>query len=62
MAGCSCKKSPLQKLEQRISVRGWDRLAPSETASIDAYINEKLGVYPSDNKERIELYKKAKVA
>lgn len=62
MGGCSCKKTPLQKLEQRISVRGWDRLAPSETAIIDAFIYEKMNIYPSNPEERIELYKKAKVA
>ena len=60
--GCGCKKTPLQKLEQKIAVRGWGRLAPSETAIIDAFIHEKLGIYPSSLDERYELYSKAKVA
>jgi len=58
--GCSCKKSPLQRLEQRIATRGMTRLAPSETAIIDAFIYEKLNIYPTSVEERIDLYKKAK--
>lgn len=57
---CSCKKTPLQKLEQKITTRGWTRLAPSETAIIDAFIFEKLGEYPTSASNRIELYQKAK--
>lgn len=60
--GCGCKRTPLQKLEQKISVRGWGRLAPSETAIIDAFIHDKLGIYPSSLDERYELYTKAKVS
>lgn len=58
--GCGCKKTPLQRLEQKISTRGWARLAPSETAIIDAFIFDKLGVYPTSVSERIELYTKSK--
>jgi len=36
------------------------RLAPSETAIIDAFIYEKLNIYPTSVEERIDLYKKAK--
>jgi hypothetical protein len=58
--GCGCKKTPLEKLEQKISTRGWTRLYPSETAIIDAFIYEKLNIYPTNVDDRIELYKQAK--
>lgn len=57
---CGCKKTPLEKIEQKIATRGWTRLANSENAIIDAFIFDKLGVYPNSVSQRIELYTKSK--
>lgn len=58
--GCSCGKSPLQKLDARIRSWGWVQLTPSYLRIADEFIQEKLGVLPSNMEERIDLYKKAK--
>ena len=60
--GCSCKLSPLEKLERKLATRGWNRLYPSETAIIDAFIFDKLSTYPSSPEERYDLYRQAKVS
>jgi len=53
--------TPLQKVERRIQSSGWERLSPSETKIIDAYIFGRLGgITPSTPEERIELYGRAK--
>lgn len=59
---CSCKLSPLEKLERKLATRSWSKLYPSETAIIDAFIFDKLSVYPTTQDERYDLYRKAKVA
>jgi hypothetical protein len=58
--GCSCKQTPLQKVERRIQSSGWTRLANSELGLIDIFIHTKLGEYPSNPTERIEMYNRAK--
>jgi len=58
--GCGCKKTPLQRIESKIQTRGFTKLAPSETAVLDAFIFDKLGEYPTSASNRIELYQKAK--
>lgn len=44
----------------RLTTRGWNRLAPSETAILDAFIHDKLGEYPTTADERYRLYQAAK--
>ena len=57
---CSCKQTPLQKVEMRLSVKGWNGIANSELRLIDQFIYQKLGVMPSTQEERVELYGRAK--
>jgi len=57
---CSCKKNPLQKVEGRIASRGWGSIANSELRLIDEFIFSKLGVRPSTQQERIDMYGNAK--
>jgi hypothetical protein len=57
---CSCKQSPLQKVESRLASRGWGQIANSELRLIDQFIFSKLGVLPSTQEERIEMYGTAK--
>lgn len=57
---CSCKQTPLQKVEARIASRGWGNIANSELRLIDEFIFTKLGVRPSTQEERIEKYGAAK--
>lgn len=57
---CKCRATPFEKLEMRLTTRGWNRLAPSETAILDVFIHDKLGVYPTTTDERYDLYRKAK--
>jgi hypothetical protein len=59
---CSCKQNPLQKVEGRIASRGWAQIANSELRLIDQFIFSKLGVLPSTQEERIEMYGRAKAA
>jgi hypothetical protein len=57
---CSCKNTPLQKVEGRIASRGWGNIANSELRLIDEFIFTKLGVRPSTQQERIDMYGTAK--
>jgi hypothetical protein len=57
---CSCKQSPLQKVEMRLSIKGWNKLANSELKLIDQFIFTKLGLSPSTQEDRVELYGRAK--
>jgi hypothetical protein len=57
---CSCKMTPLQRVEKRIQSVGWTRLANSELGLVDIFIQQKLGEYPSSPSERIEMYSRAK--
>jgi hypothetical protein len=57
---CSCKQSPLQKVESRLASRGWGNIANSELRLIDEFIFTKLGVRPSTHQERIDMYGTAK--
>jgi hypothetical protein len=57
---CSCKQSPLQKVEGRLASRGWGNIANSELRLIDEFIFTKLGVRPSTQQERIDMYGTAK--
>lgn len=57
---CSCKQTPLQKVERRIVSSGWTRLSNSELGLIDAFIFSKLNEYPSSQSVRIEMYGRAK--
>jgi hypothetical protein len=57
---CSCKQSPLQKVESRLASRGWGHIANSELRLIDEFIFTKLGVRPSTQQERIDMYGTAK--
>lgn len=57
---CSCKMTPLQKVEGRIASRGWGNIANSELRLIDQFIYTKLGVMPSTQEERLEMYGRAK--
>jgi len=59
---CSCKQTPLQKVEARIASRGWGYIANSELRLIDQFIYTKLGVRPTSQEERIEMYGRAKAA
>lgn len=58
--GCSCGKTPLQKLENRLRSWGWANLTLSYLKIADDFIFGKLGVLPTDMDNRIELYKQAK--
>jgi len=60
MAGCSCKKSPIQKLDMRIRSWGWNGLTPSYLRIADEFIQKKLGVLPTDMEDRQRLYQEAK--
>lgn len=57
---CSCKLSPLEKVDKRIQVVGWNRLALSEFKLIDNFIFDKIGERPNTPDERIALYGRAK--
>lgn len=57
---CSCKNTPLQKVEGRIASRGWGNIANSELRLIDEFIFTKLGLRPSTQQERIDMYGTAK--
>ncbi len=57
---CSCKLTPLQRVEKRIQSSGWTRLANSELGLVDIFIQQKLGSYPQTPSERIEMYNRAK--
>lgn len=58
--GCSCKKSPIQKLDMRIRSWGWTNLTPSYLRIADEFIQQKLGKLPTDMEERKLLYQEAK--
>lgn len=58
--GCGCKQNPLQKVEGRIGSRGWGSIANSELRLIDEFIFSKLGVRPTNQQERIDMYGTAK--
>ena len=58
--GCSCGKTPLQKLENRLKSWGWAQLTPSYLQIADEYIQSKLGKLPKDMDERIDLFNQAK--
>ena len=57
---CSCKNTPLQKVEGRIASRGWGSIANSELRLIDEFIFTKLGIRPFTAQERIDMYGNAK--
>ena len=57
---CSCKMTPLQRVEKRIQSGGWTRLANSELGLIDIFIQQKLSEYPNSPSERLEMYNRAK--
>lgn len=57
---CSCKQTPLQKVEARVASRGWSYIANSELKLIDEFIFQKLGDRPSNMEQRIEMYGTAK--
>lgn len=57
---CNCKQTPLQKVERNITANGWSRISGSEMMIIDDFIFTYLGVGPSTNEERPELYARAK--
>lgn len=59
---CNCRQTPLQKVERQIQTSGWARLAGSQMTIIDQFIFSMLGVYPSTNEERPDLYSQAKQA
>jgi len=58
--GCGCKLSPLEKVDKRIQSVGFGRLAVSEIRLIDNLIKDKLGLMPTSQQERIDLYGRAK--
>lgn len=58
--GCGCRQTPLQRVERSIQTRGWGNLTGSEMVVIDEFIFSKLGVRPSTNEERPDLYGQAK--
>jgi hypothetical protein len=58
--GCGCKLSPLEKVDKRIQVVGFNRLALSEIKLIDNFIMNKLGQSPTTPQDRIDLYGRAK--
>lgn len=58
--GCGCKKTPLMRIEARMVGSGWAKLANSELGVIDAFIFDKLGLYPNGMAERISMYGDAK--
>ena len=57
---CSCKQTPLQKVEARIASRGWHYIANSELRLIDEFIFQSIGERPGDMEQRIEMYGRAK--
>ena len=57
---CSCKQTPLQKVERFLTANGWMRLSGSQMVIIDDYIFSILGIKPSTNEERPDLYGQAK--
>jgi len=48
------------RIEARMVGSGWAKLANSELGVIDAFIFDKLGVYPNGMAERISMYGDAK--
>lgn len=54
--GCSCGKTPEQKLKSRIRSWGWNNLTPAYLKLVDDLIFEKFNKLPKDMEERIELY------
>jgi hypothetical protein len=57
---CSCKNTPLQKVEARIASRGWNYIANSELKLIDEFIFQKINDRPANMEQRIEMYGNAK--
>jgi hypothetical protein len=56
--GCSCGKTPEQKLKARIKSWGWNHLTPAYLTIVDEMIFKKFNILPKDMAERIELYNK----
>jgi hypothetical protein len=54
--GCSCGKTPEQKLKARIKSWGWNNLTPPYIKMVDEMIFDKFNKLPKDMEERIELY------
>ena len=58
--GCSCKKTPLQRVERKIQYWGWEGLAPSDIKVVDSYIQSVFKVLPTTDEERKIFYTRAK--
>jgi len=57
---CSCKQTPLQKVERFIRTNGWAKLSGSQMQIIDDFIFSQIESRPSTNEERPDLYAQAK--
>lgn len=57
---CSCKSTPIQRLETRLVSRGWGAMNPSDYQLINEFIFQKLGVRPETYQETQLLFNEAK--
>lgn len=57
---CNCRQGPLERTERYIRTNGWSKMVGSQMEVIDEFIFNMLGVRPSTNEERPDLYGQAK--
>lgn len=59
---CSCKQTPIQRLETRLKSRGWADMRQSDYNLLKQFIIDKLGVVPENDEQIRNLYPEARKA
>lgn len=57
---CNCKQTPLDKVERYLRANGWARISGSQMQVIDEFIFNTIGLRPTTNEDRPDLYGSAK--
>lgn len=59
---CSCKMTPIQRLETRLKSRGWADMRQSDYALLKQVIIDRLGIVPENEEQIRNLYPQARKA
>jgi hypothetical protein len=59
---CSCKRTPIQRLETRLKSRGWADMRQSDYNLLKQFIIDRLGVVPENDEQIRNLYPDARKA
>ncbi len=59
---CSCKMTPIQRLETRLKSRGWADMRQSDYNLLKQFIIDRLGVVPENEEQIRNLYPDARKA